>query len=488
MKRIVYNFLLLTFIHLIQFSFGFIVIPFHFYNDRTNTNYNLNDISGKDFLELTTNKLVSSISVGSPFKELELYITMDYKLFFIGKGYCEKKSISFYEPEKSSSYTNNSFYSYPFDDLRNMTIGNDKCTLFNDYNLKTNITLNNLQLLYGTMVNISNNIYYKDKVCGIMGFKLHLMQDSYYSKFKTLEDILKANNVTNYTTWTIEFFNDEQKKKNNDYDGFLILGAGDKNYLKNQKNIDEENIRFTYSSYISNAIEWMISFQEIYYLLSNDKKKMVKFLKSEFNFDLDYYFGTKEYFESIKNNFFETYLSQNICKIQKLKEFYLRYQFIICDKSFNKEISKFPKLNFLITSYNYTFELTYIDLFKEINNEIVFLIFYDPWSPDTFKFGKNFLKKYQFIFKYDQRTIGFMNFNQKNEDSNQGQREEENNKTKQTKIEIKQIIWIIILLVLLIGIIIGVFVGKKIWDKARKKRANELLDDYEYESTNKNIN
>ena len=43
----------------------------------------------------------------------------------------------------------------------------------------------------------------------------------------------------------------------------------------------------------------------------------------------------------------------------------------------------------------------------------------------------------------------------------------------------------IVLLVLLIGIVIGIFVGKKIWDKNRKKRANELIDDYDYESPNK---
>ena len=69
-----------------------------------------------------------------------------------------------------------------------MTEGKDKCTVFNSYNLDRNTSLNNVQLLYGTMVNISNNIYYKDRICGIMGFKLHRLQESYYSKFKTLQD------------------------------------------------------------------------------------------------------------------------------------------------------------------------------------------------------------------------------------------------------------------------------------------------------------
>ena len=479
MKRI------LILIYFIKISFGFIVIPFHFYNDKKNNNYYLNDISGKDFLELTTNKLVSTVSVGTPSKELDLYITMDYKPFFIGKGYCEKNTFSTYIPESSTSYSNNSFYSYPFDDLRNMTIGKDKCTFYNSYNLDKNTSLNDVQLLYGSMVNISNNIYYMDKICGIMGFKLHRMQESYYSKFKTLQDSLKSNNVSNYTTWSIEFFDEEQKKKNKNFDGFLILGV-DNTYLEDIKKIKVDDILKTHTSYMSNALEWMIAFNKIYYnYTENNRTEMKKFLKSEINFDLEYYFSTKEYFESIKSTFFKKYLDDGICKVQKLKEFYLRYQFIVCNKnSFNGEISKFPSLIFLDNRLEDYFELTYKDCFKEVNGEILFLIFYDPWSPDSFKFGKNFLKKYQLVFNYDSIDIGYLNFNKKSPDDEQN-KDKEIQKEEQKSFEIKQLIWIFILLVLLIGIVIGVFVGKKIWDKARKKRANELLDDYDYEKDNK---
>jgi len=481
MKRIL---ILITFL---KITFGFIVIPFHFYNDRKNDNFYLNDISGKDFLELTTNKLVSTVSVGTPLKELDLYLTMDYKNFFIGKGYCERNTFSNYIPESSSSFSNNSFYSYPFDDLRNMTIGNDKCTLFNSYNLDKNTSLNDVQLLYGSMVNISNNIIYKDRICGIMGLKLHRMQESYYSKikFKTLQEILKSNNISNYTSWSIEFFDEEQKKKNKNFDGFLILGVDD-TYLKDIKNIDIDAIRSSYSSYISNAIEWMIPFQSIYYNYSeNNNIEMKKFLKGEIIFDLDYYFVTKEYFESIKSTFFKKFIDDGTCKIQKLKEFYLRYQFIVCKKNnFEQEISKFPSLILWNKDYQYKFELTYKDCFKEVNGEIMFLLFYDPWSPDLFKFGKNFLKKYQFIYNYESVKIGFMDFSRKSESQEQ-EDENQRQKEEQKSFEIKQLIWIFILLVLLIGIVIGVFVGKKIWDKARKKRANELLDDYDYESENK---
>ena len=279
-----------------------------------------------------------------------------------------------------------------------------------------------------------------------------------------------------------------KKKKNKGYDGYLILGAGDQKYLKDQKNFDAEDIIYTYCNTLSNAMGWIISLKEIYYEFPpNNKTKMEKFLKVEFNFDLDYYFVIKQYFESIKSTFFEPYLSQGICKIQKLNEFYLRYQYIICDKSFSKEMSKFPTLYFKQDAYNYTFQITYKDCFKEVNNQILFLLFYDPWSPDVFKVGKNFMQKYQFIFKADQKNIGFMNRNKgSGDDGNNGNNDNNEKKVEDNKnFDIKKIIIIIILLVLLIGIVIGIFVGKKIWDKNRKKRANELIDDYEYESPNK---
>ena len=93
------------------------------------------------------------------------------------------------------------------------------------------------------------------------------------------------------------------------------------------------------------------------------------------------------------------------------------------------------------------------------------------------------MKKYNFIFRLDEKSIGFINIINK---------DEKNEKEKQKEIiENKkkfEIIWIIILSVLLLGIILGIFVGKKIWDNKRKKRANELVDDdYEYESKKEEI-
>ena len=170
----IYIIILLSFI---KFSNEYLVIPFKRINSKPPASYNFNDITGEEFLEFSKNKLVSSISIGTPYKTLELYLTMDYRLFFIGKGYCYKDAKSFYEPMKSDSYIDSDkLYSNPFNDLRNMAVGKEKCTLFSDYNLKTNMTLDKLQLYYGSKAEYSENIYDKEKICGIMGFKFHLPQ------------------------------------------------------------------------------------------------------------------------------------------------------------------------------------------------------------------------------------------------------------------------------------------------------------------------
>ena len=477
--------LIFSFTHL---SYEYLVLPFKCLIDKKSKVYNIDNISGKDFLEFSTNKLISSISVGTPYKSLELYLTMDYKLFFIGNGYCNKNTKSLYEPLYSNSFINNSFEPTPFDDLRDITIGNDKITLYNDYNLKTNQSLNNVLLYYGNIAKLPNDNI-KNKICGIMGFKLHSTENYYYNKFKLLENILKSNNITNYTFWTIEFFNENEKKRNNNYDGYLILGAGDNKYLKDIKNISQDDISYAYSSHLSSSIEWMINFQSIYYYYPKDNlTKMKKDLtKVEFNIDIDYYFSTKEYFELIKNSFFEKYLSKGICKINELKEFYLRYQFITCDKtSFNDELINFPTLYFLCTYYNYTFQLTYEDIFIEMNNKILFLVFYNPWSPNKFLFGKKFMTKYHFIFRYDQKNIGFLNYNITNDEKN----EKEKKKDFFENQQLFQVLLIAILSIIFIGIIIfGICYEIKKNDKKRRKRTNELVDeDYVYDYKNEPIN
>ena len=482
---------------LINTSYEYIVIPFKNLNSKSPSSYDFDSITGEQFLEFSTNKLVSSISLGSSPKSLEIYLTMDYKLFFLGKGYCYKDAQSFYEPMKSSSYSyNETIYRFPFNDLRNMTIGKEKCSLYNDYYLKSNISLDNMQIYYGNIAEYAENIYDKNKICGIMGFKLHTPQN-YKDKFVGLETVLKRSGIDNSSYWTIEFF-DENKKNHlgNNYDGYIVLGAGDSKYLNDIRNITMDDIHNDYNVYSTGSQEWMLRIHPMYFYYQGNKTSTVEYLFSDiaFNFDIKYYFGAKDYFTNLKIYYFNEYLKKGICQIKSIDEYYLKYKYIICDKkNFTEEKKKFPKLYIKSTRFNYTFQLSHEDLFMEVNNGILFLMFYDPWNPRHFKFGRNFLMKYSFIFKIDEKGIGFMHYKSEDEtDKEKEKGEEPGEKEIEDKEKKKrtQIILIVVLSVLFVGIIIGILVGKKVWDnKKKKKRANELDDDdYEYNSKKEAIN
>ena len=84
-------------------------------------------------------------------------------------------------------------------------------------------------------------------------------------------------------------------------------------------------------------------------------------------------------------------------------------------------------------------------------------------------FGEIFLKKYYFTFNPDKKLIGFYaNINNK-----------KNNDEKKDYGKTGLIILIIgIILIIINAIIFGLYFWKKKYGKERRKRANELNDDY----------
>ena len=94
------------------------------------------------------------------------------------------------------------------------------------------------------------------------------------------------------------------------------------------------------------------------------------------------------------------------------------------------------------------------------------------------------MKKYPFVFDYDKKTISFVNIYNINKSDNDKNHEPEKVEEAYTFWDYFKIFIIIILIVL--GIIIGVVIGRLLWYKNRKKRANELDDDYEYSNNKMN--
>ena len=157
---------------------------------------------------------------------------------------------------------------------------------------------------------------------------------------------------------------------------------------------------------------------------------------------------------------------------------------IVCNSDFKKSISSFPKIYFFSERLSYIFNLDYNDVFKEYNNKIYFLIIFKQAMNTIWRVGKIFMKKYPFIFDNDQKTISFVYLkkfgNLPNDDANNdGNKNNKKGKDKNKSIWLNYKFYIFIGL-LIIAVIIGIFIGRQLWKNQRKKRANELDDNYDY--------
>jgi hypothetical protein len=212
---------------------------------------------------------------------------------------------------------------------------------------------------------------------------------------------------------------------------------------------------------------------------------------------------------------------------------------VYCDyEEFGKNhIKTFPRLVFRLDDFNEEFEFTYEDLFKPVYNNkyYLFLIFMRSASspsdmvkdPPTWYLGRMFLKKYQFVFDALNKKIGYykVNINEDQEsdsttdektdeitdspkeeedekgketddskekeettDDNGETTDDKNKKTDESNNNLKEdkttdIIFTVLFFVVLFIIFVAAAVLCYKWlnnkDK-RKKRANELIDDAEY--------
>jgi hypothetical protein len=185
--------------------------------------------------------------------------------------------------------------------------------------------------------------------------------------------------------------------------------------------------------------------------------------------------------------FFGYYYSKGLC--------YYYYDRVIegfyCVKSenFNENTLKtFPTLYLEHNQLNYTFKLTYLDLFVEKDGKYWFLIGVKNSYSNDWYLGYPFLRKYQFAFNQDAKSISFYNQDSKEEDSETNK----DSKDKDANNKLNKNLTYIVLIVLswIVFILLGFLLGRYLCKKYKeKKRANELDDDYEYINEKKeNIN
>ena len=121
----------------------------------------------------------------------------------------------------------------------------------------------------------------------------------------------------------------------------------------------------------------------------------------------------------------------------------------------------------------YIFELDEDDLFMTYGNKKYFnILFFNNRHQSIWIFGKPFFLKYKWVFDPDNKKLGLYDNKIINKKDNSNS---DNNLT---------LIIIIICLVFIFLIVLGIFIYIFFIQKLRKKRKNELSDDYVYENEN----
>ena len=442
--------------------------------------------SSKFIKEWFYNGMYTLTNIGS--RQIESYIYMENTKLSIEK--CKLNRIYskstlnqknyYYRPINSETYSK-------IDDK----IGNDIFQFVGDLRFRTNIKI-------GEEKGKGLNFYFNEKdndnntaICGNIGLNLNNID-----KTNIIFQLKKKNYINKYI-WTLKYQTEE--------DGIFILGT-EPHFYESDKYYMSQFCKIKAIPNQSKDTAWSFKMDQIY---TYDKEKNKIFLKKnkvDFLIDRGLIIGTDEYKNKIDELVFNDLIEKEIC-YREINSFYDEekntndeYYIYYCNlNSFegNKNVpmkehyKNFPSLDFYLREANMTFSLNKDFLFHELYSRVYFLVVFKKSNTenDIWKLGEPFFSHFQFTFDQDQKTVGFYN-TQLEKISNEEymndylKKKEKKEGILDNKLHLSLLIISIIIIIGLL-VILAYFLGKKL-NENRRKRANELNEDYDYSEGNKN--
>ena len=423
----------------LTYAFSYITFPlFTFSNNEYNQYENR-------IFNLLDNKLYTYLTIGEPPQKIAALIMPDEYPLYIYNNLCEINSN--FIVEKSKSYISSK---YEVQYLTNITLSyliKDKFEFeFNETNEKKYIE----SIIYHYRPYNNSNIKLEKKypyTCAYIGLKIPKYNSEEYSHSLFLQ-LKKLRIINNHCFFIIYGKNHEGK---------LIIGDYPEIYEPN--NYKKYQLKTIYSLYLENKYNWRLKFNSIYFE-SQNRKISLNHLEANIDLTSELIFSPKEYIDEIYKYFFEEKINKGLCHKKYIDK---KIEYFSCNSL--ETIENFPTLYFRHSFLLYTFELNYNDLFKIINNEYIFLICYNEEFENEWIFGKPFLKKYLFVFNYDEKVIGFYNplINEN------GDLIESNSKLNNNNSNKKNIIFIIVIFIFVF--IIFFMISKRIYRKRKINKA-----------------
>lgn len=429
---------------------------------------NLKDTSPNNVIypKMIDNLIMTELRIGTEPQTIKLKIELESYLFYIA-GQNSKNKIKFDEGQSNTyKQIENKNLSFQVSNINEGVFSSDY--IYFNQNSKEKYNTNFLLAIDTTI----------DESGGLIGFNMEESLTISYSQFNFMNELKRIGLIKdNY--FTINYVDNNS--------GNIIIGDLPHNIDNKYK---EKYFKDTYSKLENYDLTWNLKIDNIFIAdknNSNDKINVGESISAYLRVEKNIIEGTERYRKILLSSFMSEYIGKKLC-FEVNTQYYFTYY---CKKEV--DISKLKNIYFYSNDLDFTFELTYKDLFyynENDGNNYFLIIFNNNLDDDTdylnyyvWILGEPIFKKYQFVFNKDTKRLGIYKFYDDTSDGNSS--EEGKGWFARNKW---YLIMIILLLILLTGLSVMVYKYLKNMPK-RKKKANELIDDeYEYNGEKNNIN
>ena len=424
------------------------------------------------------NEPLVNIKVGTHRQSIPCYLNLNTPTIYIsGSNSSLVKTQPKYDESKSTKYrstsnklTCESFYVFGIPSIDEICLNEEKTFQLEFYLAQTKFSSN--ELTYSCILGLGyEEILYNEE-----------KGEDYIDGINSFLSQMKKNNIIKKKLFFINYNN----YNDNDDNGEIIFGSYPHEIKEKYcESCNEEDL--IEIGNIINEVEVIWSIKG--YIYMGDKMIYNYLISIEFELTLGFIIGCYNYKRIIEKDFFNEKILNNECfkrEVYKRNDVYDAYY---CKK--NVDISKIENLVLLIDKIKYKIEFTYDDLFSEYGDYLFFNVLFTQEEnifKNNFILGKPFFKKYPMVFNLNGQTetLGFYQnlFLKKKEKGNENIDKNEN--AINTNNKSSALIWILIIIGIIIIILLAYIILRYL-RRPRKQKVNELIEFFDYSSTQKNI-
>lgn len=424
------------------------------------------------------NEPLVNIKVGTHRQSIPCYLNLNTPTIYIsGSNSSLVKTQPKYDESKSTKYrstsnklTCESFYVFGIPSIDEICLNEEKTFQLEFYLAQTKFSSN--ELTYSCILGLGyEEILYNEE-----------KGEDYIDGINSFLSQMKKNNIIKKKLFFINYNN----YNDNDDNGEIIFGSYPHEIKEKYcESCNEEDL--IEIGNIINEVEVIWSIKG--YIYMGDKMIYNYLISIEFELTLGFIIGSYNYKRIIEKDFFNEKILNNECFKQEVYKRNDVYDAYYCKK--NVDISKIENLVLLIDKIKYKIEFTYDDLFSEYGDYLFFNVLFTQEEnifKNNFILGKPFFKKYPMVFNLNGQTetLGFYQnlFLKKKEKGNENIDKNEN--AINTNNKSSALIWILIIIGIIIIILLAYIILRYL-RRPRKQKVNELIEFFDYSSTQKNI-